>query len=67
MHSVLRSDDRDVEPAFDERDVTTIMNGVFHMNVHLARIADEVTAIRVLLEDGDEEEEEENDRDGPHT
>jgi hypothetical protein len=60
-----RSDDLRVEPAFDERDVTSILNGVFYLNVHLAKIADDIRAIRLLLEDGDEEEEEEDSGEGP--
>jgi len=55
-----------VEPAFDERDVTSILSGVFHLNANLADIADDVWAIRLHLEEDDEEEEdEEEDRQGP--
>ena len=56
--SVCRSDDRGVEPVFDERDVTSIVTGVFYANVQLEEIADDIRRIRLLLEDGDEEEEE---------
>ena len=55
-----------VDAAFDERDVTSLLRGVFDMKASLAEIADDVRAIRVLLEDGDEEEEEdENPGEGP--
>jgi len=60
-----RCDDSRVEPSFDERDVTGILSGVFHMNANLAEIAEDVWAIRLLLEDDDEEEEEEDDGQGP--
>jgi hypothetical protein len=48
-----------VESAFDRRDVTAILSGVFYINGRLADIANDIHAIRRLLEDGDEEEEEE--------
>jgi len=35
------------------------------MKANLVRIADDVRAIRLLLEDGDEEEEEEDGEEGP--
>jgi len=54
-----------MEPAFDERDVTSILSGIFDMKVNLARIANDIRAIRLLLEDGDEEEEEEDAGEGP--
>jgi hypothetical protein len=50
-----------VEPAFDDRDVTTIMSAVFDMKVRLDQIGDDVRTIRLILEDGDEEEEAEED------
>jgi hypothetical protein len=56
-----------MESAFHDRDVTSILNGVFHMNGHLADIAEDIRAIRLLLEDGDEEEEEESDGGDPLT
>ncbi len=56
-----------VDAAFDDRDVTSILNGVFYANVHLEQIADDIKAIRLLLEDGDEEEEEEDNGEGPPT
>jgi len=62
-----RCDDSRVEPSFDERDVSSILSGVFHMNANLAEIAEDVWAIRLLLEAGDEEEEEENAGEGPPT
>lgn len=48
-----------MEPAFDERDVTSILSGVFDLNTKLERVAEDIHAIRRILEDGDEEEEEE--------
>ncbi len=51
-----------MEPAFDERDVTTIMNAAFDMKVRLDQIGDDVRTIRLNLEDGDEEEAEEDGR-----
>jgi hypothetical protein len=36
-----------------------VLAGIFDMKMSLAEIANDVRAIRVLLEDGDEEEEEE--------
>ena len=56
-----------VDAAFDDRDVTSILNGVFYANVYLEQIADDIRAIRLLLEDGDEEEEEEDNGEGPPT
>ena len=53
-----------MEPAFDERDVTSILNGVFYMNGCLADIAKDIHSIRLLLEDGDDEEEEDEDDGG---
>jgi hypothetical protein len=50
-----------VNAAFDESDVESILSGVFHMNAHLADMAEDIHAIRLLLEDGNEEEEEEGD------
>ena len=47
--------------AFDERDVTSILSGVFDLNTKLERIAEDLHAIRLFLEDGDEEEEEAED------
>ena len=55
-----------MEPPFDERDVTSILSGIFDMKANLVEIADDVRVIRLLLEDDDEEEEdEEDDGQGP--
>ena len=40
-------------------DVEAVVAGMFDVNRKLFRIASDLHAIRVLLEDGDEEEEEE--------
>jgi hypothetical protein len=53
-----------VEAAFDDRDVTAILSGVFDINRHLTYIADDVYVMRRRLEDGDDEEEEEEDNGG---
>jgi hypothetical protein len=53
-----------VDAAFDQSDVDSILSGVFHMNAHLADIAEDIHAIRLLLEDDDEEEEEEDENGG---
>ena len=45
--------------AFDERDVNAILTGIVDVNASLARIAEDVYAIRRVLEDDDEEEAEE--------
>jgi hypothetical protein len=50
-----------VDAAFDDRDVDSILSGIFHINSHFADIAVDIHAIRLLLEDGDGEEEEEDD------
>lgn len=50
---------------FDDRDVGSILSGVFDINARLAEIRDEVRAIRWLLEDEDEEEEEDEEDPGP--
>jgi hypothetical protein len=52
---------RAAEPAFDDRDVTAILNAVFDTRVRLDRIGEDVRTIRLILEDGDEEEEAEED------
>ena len=49
---------------FDERDLGTILSGLFHMHANLADIADDVWAIRLRLEGDDEEEEEDEGEDG---
>jgi hypothetical protein len=56
-----------VELPFDDRDVTSILSGVFDMNAKLEEIRDELRIIRWLLEDGDEEQEEEGEDPGPAT
>ena len=48
-----------VEPAFDDRDVTSILRGVFDINANLVEIRDDLRIIRRLLEDEDGQEEEE--------
>ncbi|MBA3433612.1 MAG: hypothetical protein H0U08_05925 [Actinobacteria bacterium] len=50
-----------MDAAFGDRDVTSILNGVFFVNAHLTQIAGDIRIIRLLLEDGNEEEEEEED------
>jgi hypothetical protein len=56
---VPNGDHIDVEGgAFDDRDVTAILSGVFDIKTHLAYIAEDVYWIRRRLEDGDDEEEE---------
>jgi hypothetical protein len=54
-----------VDSAFDERDVDSILSGVFDINAKLSDILDELRIIRWLLEDDDEEEEEEEDPGSP--
>ncbi len=54
-----------MEAAFDERDVTSILSGVFDMNANLVEIRDELRTIRWLLEGGDDEEEEEEEEEDP--
>jgi len=54
-----------VEPTFDDRDVTSILSGIFDLNANLVEIRDEVRVIRWLLEDDDGEEEEEEEDPGP--
>jgi hypothetical protein len=54
-----------VEPTFDERDKAAILSGMFHLQANLVEIAEDVWAIRRILEgDGDEEEEEVPPEDG---
>jgi outer membrane murein-binding lipoprotein Lpp len=43
---------------FEREDVTSIIGGVFDLNAKLARISEDVAAIRRLLEEDDGEEEE---------
>lgn len=54
-----------MEAPFDDKDVTSILSGVFDINANLAEIRDGVRIIRWLLEDGDEEEEEAEEDPGP--
>jgi len=49
-----------VEPRFDEHDLAAIPGGIFDANAKLEGIRIEVQAIRILLENGDEEEAEED-------
>ena len=37
-----------MEPPIDDRDVDSILSGIFHLNANLAEIADDVKAIRLL-------------------
>jgi len=63
-HLALKLGYRDhgcVDAPFDERDVTSILSGVFEINANLVDIRDELRIIRWLLEEDDEEEEEEDD------
>ncbi len=53
-----------MEPPFDERDVTSILSGLFYVNASLNDIAEDVWAIRLRLEGEDEEEEEDDSEDG---
>jgi hypothetical protein len=46
-----------VELPFDRADVDATLSGLFDLNDRVERVADELTAIRRLLEDDDEEEE----------
>jgi hypothetical protein len=46
-----------VELPFDRADVDAILSGLFDLNDRVERVADELTAIRRLPEDDDEEEE----------
>jgi hypothetical protein len=64
---VACGDDSRVEPAFDDRDVASILRGVFDINANLVEIRDELRVIRWLLEDGDGEEEEEEEEDPGHS
>ena len=54
-----------MEAPFDDRDVTSILSGIFDVKAYLAQIANDVRIIRQLLEDGDEGEEEEEEDPGP--
>ena len=49
-----------MEPEFDDRDVTSILSGLFYVNASLSDIAEDVWAIRLRLEGEDGEEEEED-------
>jgi hypothetical protein len=53
-----KGEDPAVEPVFDERDVSAILNALFDMKVNLDRIAAEVRVIRLVIQDDDDEEEE---------
>jgi hypothetical protein len=52
-----------VDPPFDEEDVAAVLGGLFELNAKLADIGVDVQAIRILIENGDEEEEEPGDGD----
>ena len=52
-----------MEPAFDDRDVDSILSGVFDINANLDEIRDDLRIIRRLLEDEDGQEEEEEQED----
>ena len=65
---VYKSDQRDheyVDTPFDERDVASILSGVFEINANLVDIRADLRIIRWLLEEDDEEEEEEEGDSGP--
>jgi len=53
-----------VERRLDDRDVTSILSGLFYMHANLKDIAEDVWAIRLRLEGEDEEEEEDESEDG---
>jgi hypothetical protein len=44
------------EPPVDRQDVSSIIGGLFEMNAKLADIAEDVSAIRAMLEEDDDEE-----------
>jgi hypothetical protein len=46
--------------AFDERDTTAILSGLFHLQATLSEIADDVWTIRRILGGEDDEGEEED-------
>lgn len=53
-----------MEQPLDERDVTSILSGLFYVHASLSDIAEDVWAIRLRLEGEDEEEEEDEGEDG---
>jgi hypothetical protein len=46
-----------VDLPFERADVDAILGGIFDLNIRVERAADELTAVRRLLEDDDQEEE----------
>jgi hypothetical protein len=54
-----------VSAAFDERDVTSILSGVFDIRSYLAHIAEDLHIIRELIEGDDDGEETEDEEPGP--
>ena len=56
-----------MEPELDDRDVTSVLSGLFYVNATLSDISDDVCAIRALLEgeDGEEEEDTPENEGGP--
>ena len=48
-----------MDGVIDDRDVSTILSGIFDINAKLAEIRDDLQVIPWLLEDGNDEEEEE--------
>jgi hypothetical protein len=53
-----------VEQPLDERDVTSILSGLFYVQASLSDMAEDVWAMRVRLEGVDEEDEEDEGVDG---
>lgn len=53
-----------MEPKLDDRDVTSILSGLFYINATPSDLADDVWAIRALLEGENGEEEEDTPEDG---
>ena len=52
-----------MDPPFDEEDVAAVLGGLFELDAKPADIGVDVQAIRILIENGDEEEEEPGDGD----
>jgi hypothetical protein len=50
-----------MEPLLVRADVDAALAGIFDLNARLATIGDDISAIRALLEDGEDEEEAEGD------
>jgi hypothetical protein len=65
VEAVAPSDQHGVAAPFDERDVTSILSGVFDINAKLEEIRGELRLIRLLMENGDDGEEEEEEEEDP--